>query len=121
MNMKIDTSTGDVRDMKNGRFPQQGDDRCSKESLVLEGRKKSEKTTVKFDIEAHSECINIVDSKIISDCPPNCQCRCHKEKSIAEVAIDMALLTANANQVSLFRTRGLDKNSGLINHCHYYS
>merc|ERR1712131_502740 len=26
------------------------------------------------------------------DRPPNCQCRCHKEKSIAEVAIDMALL-----------------------------
>ena len=38
-----------------------------------------------------------------SDCPPNCQCRCHKEKSIAEVAIDMALLTANANQVSHYR------------------
>ena len=32
-------------------------------------------------------------------CPPDCQCRCHKEKSVTEVAIDMALLTANANQV----------------------
>ena len=50
----------------------------------------------------YAESINsepIRDYDINSACPPDCQCRCHKEKSVTEVAIDMALLTANANQV----------------------
>ena len=30
-----------------------------------------------------------------------CECLCHTEKTITSVAVDMALLTANANQVSI--------------------
>ena len=35
----------------------------------------------------------------ISVCPPNCSCKCHSVKTLGQVAVDLALLTANANQL----------------------
>ncbi|CAG5111696.1 Oidioi.mRNA.OKI2018_I69.chr2.g5974.t1.cds [Oikopleura dioica] len=34
-------------------------------------------------------------------CPVGCECLCHTEKTITSVAVDMALLTANANQLRI--------------------
>ena len=34
-----------------------------------------------------------------SVCPPNCNCKCHSVKTLGQVAVDLALLTANANQL----------------------
>ena len=44
------------------------------------------------------EIIQKKKTKIISGCKPDCECLCHEQKSVTEVAVDMALLTANANQ-----------------------
>ena len=32
------------------------------------------------------------------ECPLDCACLCHSQRTVSQVAIDMALLTANANQ-----------------------
>merc|ERR1712037_159322 len=39
--------------------------------------------------------------KVKKQCPVGCECLCHTEKTITSVAVDMALLTANANQLRI--------------------
>ncbi|CBY32504.1 unnamed protein product [Oikopleura dioica] len=39
--------------------------------------------------------------KVKKQCPVRCECLCHSEKTITSVAVDMALLTANANQLRI--------------------
>ncbi|CAG5097498.1 Oidioi.mRNA.OKI2018_I69.XSR.g15099.t1.cds [Oikopleura dioica] len=46
-------------------------------------------------------------------CPVGCSCLCHTEKPIKSVAIDMALLTANANQLRILM--GMEDLCGKIN------